>query len=62
MKDWEGWLELCLSHMSLEVVDWDGNTVSGYDEYDQVWTCDENWVKKCMEFIVFTAEDQEGHG
>ena len=24
MKNWEGWLELSLSQLSLEVVDWDG--------------------------------------
>ena len=30
-----------------------------------VWTCDEDWVKKCMEYRVEAEdrlEDQERHG
>ena len=30
-----------------------------------VWTCDEDWVKKCMELELKAdnrLEDQEGHG
>ena len=56
MKNWEGWLELSISQLSLDVIRlrWYGHVMRKGDE---------DWVKRCMEL---NAEDrldnQEGHG
>ena len=57
IKNWEGWLELSLSQLSLEVVGWDGMDM---------------WLEKVMRTgwinvwsSEFKAEDQledQGHG